>query len=147
GPANAALLTVPLERSRLAITVVALMTAVLVLLFPPWRARAIRTTTRYAAIPAVPPVTVIDTITWTLSFQPIYAPPRSRLDSERMRALATRALGGDTGARAELRRTAGAFEQRYHAPEVLRTAGELWRDSVLAVAGIPSISSYSVDFS
>src|SRR2546423_1626663 len=116
------------------------------MLFPPWLARAIRTTTRYAAVPGVVPVTVIDTVVWSLSFEPLYAPPRPALDAERMRTLATRSFKGDTSARAELRRETGAFEQRFGAPEVLRTTGELWRDSVLAVAGIPSLGSYSVTF-
>ena len=137
---------VQFDRGRLPIVVGALIIALLLLVFPPWHARAIRTTTRYAAIPGVAPVTVIDTIIWTLAFEPLYAPPRPMLDGERMRALAARSFQGDTGARAELRQRAGAFEQRFRAPEVLRTAGELWRDSVLSIAGIPSLSSYYVTF-
>jgi len=137
---------VQFDRHRLPIVVGALIIALLVMLFPPWLARAIRTTTRYAAVPGVVPVTVIDTVVWSLSFEPLYAPPRPALDAERMRTLATRSFKGDTSARAELRRETGAFEQRFGAPEVLRTTGELWRDSVLAVAGIPSLSSYSVTF-
>ena len=132
---------------RSPIVIGALVIALLVLLFPPWRARAIRITTRYLGVPGVAPVTVIDTIDWTLSFEPIYSPPRASLDGNAMRALATRSFRGDTIARTELRRRTGAFERRFHAPEVLRTSGELWRDSVLALTGIPSMSSYDVTFS
>ena len=63
-----------------------------------------------------------------------------------MRELAQRSLGGDTSARAELRRRTTGVERRYHAPEVLRTDGEIWRDSVLAAAGIPATSSYDLTF-
>jgi hypothetical protein len=121
--------------------------ALLVLLFPPWRARAIRTTTRYAATPGVEPSTLIDTVTWPIQFAPIFAAPRAALPGAAMRDLAQRSLGGDPSARAELRRRTSGVEQRYHAPEVLRTDGEIWRDSVLTAAGIPATSSYDLTFS
>lgn len=120
--------------------------AVLALLFPPWRARAIRSTTRYAAVAGVAPSTVVDTVDWLIPFAPIYAPPRSRLTGDRMRALAVRAIQGDTAARREMRESTMDLEQRYHAPAVLRTSGEVWRDSVLAAAGIPSASGYDLAF-
>lgn len=120
--------------------------AVLALLFPPWRARAIRTTTRYGAASGVAPSTVVDTIDWVIPFAPIYAPPRSRLTGDRMRQLAARAIRGDAEARRRMRDSVIVVEQRYHAPEVLRTGGEVWRDSVLAAAGIPAISGYELAF-
>ena len=123
------------------------LVAVLALLFPPWRARAIRTTTRYAAVSDVAPSTVVDTIDWLIPFAPIYAPPRAQVTGDRMRAVASRAIRGDTGARRWISDSVVVVEQRYHAPEVLRTGGEVWRDSVLAAAGIPSISSYDLAFS
>ena len=64
-----------------------------------------------------------------------------------MGELAQRSFHGDTTARAELRKVGAEIERRYHAPDELRTSGELWRDSVLAVAGIPSMSSYDLQFS
>ena len=121
--------------------------AVLALLFPPWRARAIRTTTRYAAVSGVVPSTVVDTIDWLIPFAPIYAPPQPRLNGDRMRQLAARAIRGDTEARQRIRDSTVDVEQRYHAPEVLRTRGEVWRDSVLGAAGIPAISGYDLAFS
>jgi len=120
--------------------------AVLSVLFPPWRARAIRTTIRYAAVPGVAPATDVDTIIWNLSFEPLFSPPRSPLAAAEMNSLAVRAASGDARARASLRATMGAFEQRYHAPEIIRTNGELWRDSVLMSAGVPAVSSYAASF-
>ncbi len=130
---------------RLILLCIALV-AVLALLFPPWRARAIRTTTRYAAVSGVAPSTVVDTIEWLIPFAPIYAKPRPLLAGDRMRALGSEAMHGDSSARRRLRDSTADVEQRYHAPEVLRTAGEVWRDSVLAAAGIPTISSYDLTF-
>ena len=120
--------------------------AVLAILFPPWRARAIRTTTRYATVSGVAPSTLVDTIDWLIPFAPIYAPPHPRLTGDRMRQLAVRAMSGDTDARRRMRDSTMDVEQRYHAPEVLRTGGEVWRDSVLSAAGIPAISGYDLAF-
>lgn len=120
--------------------------ALLVVLFPPWQARAIRTSTRYAAVTGVAPSTLTDTLGWTVPFAPVYSPPHAAIDGPRMQHLATRALVGDTAAAAELRRVTEPIERQYHAPEVLRAAGALWRDSVLAMAGIPSMTSYDVTF-
>ena len=130
---------------RLILPGIALL-GVLAVLFPPWRARAIRSTTRYAAISGVAPSTVVDTIDWLIPFAPIYAPPRPRLTGDRMRELAARAIRGDAEARQRMRDSTLDVEQRYHAPEVLRTGGEVWRDSVLAAAGIPAISGYDLAF-
>jgi hypothetical protein len=120
--------------------------AALIVVFPPWRARAIRTTARYEAIPGIAPATLIDTVRWTLPFAPLYAPPRTTLGGEQMQRLATRSLAGDTTAKAELRRSTSAFEARFHVPDILRASGALWRDSVLAKAGIPSVTSYDLRF-
>jgi hypothetical protein len=95
----------------------------------------------------VEPSTVIDTVAWPIQFAPIFARPRAAIAGAAMRDLAQRSLAGDTSARAELRRRTGGVERRYHAPEVLRTDGEIWRDSVLAAAGIPATSSYDLTFS
>lgn len=131
---------------RIAIVAVATVLAILSVLFPPWRARAIRTTTRFAAVSGVAPATIVDTVEWSLSFVSIFAPPRAPLSGGEMRALAVRSLSGDSMARDELRRRTEPFERRYHAPEIIRMDGEVWRDSVLAVAGIPAISSYEASF-
>ncbi|MFL5614464.1 MAG: hypothetical protein ACJ796_12460 [Gemmatimonadaceae bacterium] len=131
---------------RTAIVVVASTIALLLLIFPPWRARAIRTTTRYAAVPGVAPAVAIDSIAWPLSFAPIYSPPRAPLSGDRMRELAVRIANGDTSARRVLREATAEKERLVHVPEVLQTSGELWRDSVLTAAGIPASSSYDLTF-
>ena len=120
--------------------------ALVIVVFPPWQGRAVRTTTRYAAVPGVAPSVLTDTLTWTLPFAPVYAPPRATLDGNRMQQLATRSLLSDTAAASELRRSTEEIERKYHAPAVLRAAGALWRDSVLAKAGIPSVTSYEMTF-
>jgi hypothetical protein len=125
---------------------VAVLVGLGILVFPPWTARAVRTTTRYALVAGVAPATVVDTLKWRLRFSPIYAPPRAVLTAPAMRDLAERAQTGDTAARSRLTRLLDPFERRVRAPEILRTAGELWRDSVLAAAGMPSVSWYQVGF-
>lgn len=135
-----------MPRRRLLIFAGIALVAALVLLFPPWRARAIRTTDRYAAIAGVAPSTVVDTIDWLIPFAPIYAPPHPLLTANRMRELAARAIRGDSNASRRIRDSTLDVERRYRAPEVLRTAGEVWRDSVLTAAGIPAISGYDLAF-
>jgi hypothetical protein len=120
--------------------------ALLVLLFPPWRARAIRTTVRYGAVAGVAPSALTDTIAWLLPFMPVFAPPRVGITGDRMRDLAARSSAGDASARATLRAATADAERRVHVPEVMRTDGAIWRDSVLAAAGIPAASSYDLSF-
>lgn len=134
------------DRGRLVITGAALVIALGILLFPPWNARAIRTTTRYATVAGVAPATLVDTVTWALRSFPLFSPPRSPLSVMEMRDLAVRAQAGDSAAKRRLVLATGAFERRVGFPEILRTSGELWRDSVLAVAGMPSTSWYEVRF-
>jgi hypothetical protein len=133
-------------RHRRLILLVIAPVALLAVIFPPWRARAIRTTTRYAAVSGLAPSIVVDTIDWLVPFAAIYAPPRPLLTGDRMRELAARAIAGDSAARRSLSDSTTNVEQRYHAPEALRTGGEIWRDSVLAAAGIPAVSSYDLAF-
>ena len=95
----------------------------------------------------VAPATLIDTVTWGLSFEPLFAAPQAPMAAAELRRLSERAVAGDLGARAELRRVMDPFERKYNAPEVIRTSGEIWRDSVLAAAGVPAVSSYDVTFS
>lgn len=135
-----------MSRHRRLILIGIAVGAALALLFPPWRARAIRSSTRYGAVSGVAPSTVVDTIDWLIPFAPVYAPPRALLTGDRMRELAARAVRADTDARRRMRDSIIDVEQRYRAPEVLRTSGELWRDSVLAAAGIPAISGYDLAF-
>jgi hypothetical protein len=90
---------------------------------------------------------LVDTLRWTIAFAPLYSPPHAALLGPRMQQLAIRSLSGDTAAGNELRRSTEHVERDYHAPEVLRAAGALWRDSILARAGIPSVTSYDLTFS
>ena len=134
------------ERGRLLIAGTALVLALLILLFPPWRARAIRTTTRYAAVENVAPATLIDTVGWSIRFLPLFAPPRAPLTPAEVRELARHARTGDSVAKRRLVAEMNPFERRVGVPEILRTNGELWRDSVLSTAGVPSVSFYDASF-
>ena len=134
------------DRGRLVVTGLALAIALAILLFPPWNARAVRTTTRFAAVQGVTPATVVDTVSWTLRAFPLFAPPRPEITALEMQNLATHAQAGDSVAKRRLIQLTGSFERRVDTPEILRTSGELWRDSVLAAAGMPSVSSYEVTF-
>lgn len=120
--------------------------AVIVLLHPPWRAEAVRTTTRYGGTPGLAPLEVTDTVRWPVRWAPIYAPPRAPFTAAALRAASERALSGDTASRSAVRRLTEHFEERYGAPEGLRTAGTFWRDSVLASSGIRSGSTYEATF-
>ena len=133
--------------SRFASFTAATLVAVGVVLVPPWRATAIRTTTtRYGGEASATPMTLTDTVQWTLSWAPLYRRPRAPFTAAQWRAAEERALAGEGVARATLLPIVSRFERRYDVPDVLRAAGTAWRDSVLATAGMPSISSYDVVF-
>ena len=134
------------DRGRLLIAGTALALSVLILVFPPWRARAIRTTTRYAAVANVAPATVVDTVTWTIRALPLFDRPKAPLTAAEGRELSRRAQTGDMSAKRRLLAVMDPFERRVKAPDILQTGGELWRDSVLSAAQMPSVSSYDVDF-
>lgn len=134
------------DRGRLLIAGSALALVVLILVFPAWRARAIRTTTRYAAVANVAPATVVDTIIWTIRALPLFDPPKAPLTATEARELSQRAQKGDVRAKRHLLDAMAPFERRVKAPEILQTGGEVWRDSVLSAAQMPSVSSYEVAF-
>ena len=115
----------------------------MIVLYPPWRANAVRTTVRYATAPGVEPFTLVDTVRWTLSFAPAYARPRFPMGAAPLGPQTGRTT---TAAREERVRVLDEFERRYHVPQVLRTSGASWRDSILSSAGIPSGSSYEASF-
>ena len=127
------------SRSQRRVLAAALVAALLVAAHPPWRATAVRTSTRHAGVPNVEPVTLVDTIEWTLAFAPLYARPRSPSDPTLARQV-------DERARRERQAAIERFEHKYKVPEILRTAGAAWRDSILGRAGIPSASSYAARF-
>lgn len=133
-----------MDRSRWYLSTLALVGALLIVLFPPWRASAVRTTVRYATAPGVEPFTLVDTVRWTLSFAPAYARPRFPANAAWLDTQGGRTATDAT--REERLRVLDEFERRYHVPPVLRTSGASWRDSILSTAGIPSASSYQASF-
>ena len=133
-----------MDRSRWYLLALALASALLIVVYPPWRASAVRTTVRYASASGAEPFTLVDTVHWTLSFAPAYARPRFPASA----APLDPPTGRDTttAAREKRLRALDEFERRYHVPQVLRTSGASWRDSILSSAGIPSASSYEASF-
>jgi hypothetical protein len=122
------------------------VTALLIVIYPPWRAQAVRKTSRYAGMSGIEPLVFIDTVRWSLSFAPLYAQPRVPFTAADILRTIERASRGDTTAKRALVRTTDRFERRYGVPEVLRVSGSLWRDSVLSSAGVPSVSAYDLSF-
>ena len=116
------------------------------MLYPPWRATAIRITTRYGNVEGMQAQSVVDTVEWPLEFAPIAAAPRTPFTTTELQQIVIRAHRGDSTARDELRLTTQSFEERYHVPEALRASAAFWRDSVLSAAGIPSVTTYHVTF-
>ena len=133
-----------MDRSRWYPLALVLVSALLIVLYPPWRATAVRTSVRYSAAPGVEPFTLVDTVHWTLSFAPAYARPRFLADAAPLDPPAGRIL--TAAVREERLRALEEFERRYQVPQVLRTNGASWRDSILSSAGIPSASSYEASF-
>jgi hypothetical protein len=133
-------------RHRRALVGGALVAALLIVIYPPWRAEAVRETRRYADMSGVAPLVLVDTVRWSLSFVPLYARPHVPFTATDIRHAIERASLGDITAKRTLVTTTDRFERRYGVPDVLRVSGSLWRDSVLAAAGVPSISVYDVSF-
>ena len=128
-----------IDRAQVRLIGTAAAVAVLVALHPPWRATGVRTVTRFASAPGVEPATIVDTVEWALPFAPVYARPRAPA-----RPAASRVLSpGDSRYRSDM----AEFERRYKVPEMLRSAGAAWRDSILGRAGIPSGTVYEASFS
>jgi hypothetical protein len=95
--------------------------AALVALHPPWTARAVVNYISFKGFPAVPPVTVVDTVTWEIPFAAIYARPSLGLTAEELTAYQARISKGDTSAIREWRERTEDTERRYHVPDTLRS--------------------------
>lgn len=95
--------------------------AVLVALHPPWNATAVVNYISFKGFPAVPPVTVVDTVMWDIPFAAIYASPSLGLTARELAAYQRRISKGDTSAVREWRQTMERTERRYFVPDTLRS--------------------------
>lgn len=104
--------------------------AALVALHPPWTARAVVMRMAFD-VPAAPPTTVFDTVTWTVPFAAIYARPSIGIPAEEMSAYQVRISKGDTSTAREWQNRVENIEQRYRVPDTLRSKWAL--DTIGAV--------------
>lgn len=104
--------------------------AALVALHPPWTARAVVMRMAFD-VPAAPPTTVFDTVTWTVPFAAIYARPSIGIPAGEMSAYQARISKGDTSTAREWQNRVENIEQRYRVPDTLRSKWAL--DTIGAV--------------
>ncbi len=104
--------------------------AALVALHPPWTARAVAMRMSFD-VPAAPPTTVFDTVTWTVPFAAIYSRPSIGIPAGEMNTYQARISKGDTSTAREWQNRVENIERRYRVPDTLRSK---WgRDTVGAV--------------
>ena len=96
--------------------------ATLVALHPPWNARAVVNYVSYKGFPAVPPVDVVDTVSWDVPFATIYARPSLGLSAQELSTYQARISRGDTSTVREWQERIEDAERRYRVPDTLRSA-------------------------
>jgi hypothetical protein len=110
----------------------------LVVLHPPWIAKAVLTRMSFRGFPSVPPTTIIDSATWRVPFAAVYSPPTLDLPVGDLAEYQRRLLAGDTAAASEWQGRTEAIERRYRVPPKLRS---VWGRDTRAVAFTSSIVS------
>jgi hypothetical protein len=106
----------------------------LVALHPPWTARAVVMRMSFD-VPAAPPSTVFDTVSWTVPFAAIYSRPSIGIPAREMSAYQARIARGDTSTAREWQNRIENIERRYRVPDTLRSK---WaRDTV---GGVPAVA-------
>src|SRR5678816_1364473 len=105
----------------------------LIALHPPWTARALVMRMAFD-VPAAPPTTVFDTVTWAVPFAAIYAPPSIGIPAGEMTAYQARISRGDTSTAGEWQRRVESLERRYRVPDTLRSKWAL--DTIGAVPAV-----------
>jgi hypothetical protein len=108
-------------KTRRAILAAGAGLAALIVLHPPWIARAVAMRMSFEGFPAVRPTTVVDTVEWALPFAPIYDRPSLSLDAQQFAAYETRLSKGDTSAAREWQYRIEGIERRYRVPDSLRS--------------------------
>jgi len=95
------------------------MTA-LIALHPPWIARAVTMRMTFD-VPAAPPATVFDTVSWVIPFAAVYARPSLGIPAQQLAAYQARVSKGDTSTAREWQSRIEDIERRYRVPEQLRS--------------------------
>ena len=104
--------------------------AALVALHPPWTARAVVMRMAFD-VPAAPPTTVFDTVTWTVPTAPVYARPSISIPAGEMSDYQARISKGDTSTAGKWQKRVETIEGRYRVPDTLRSKWAL--DTIGAV--------------
>ena len=107
--------------------------AALIALHPPWTAQAVVMRMAFD-VPAAPPTTVFDTVTWTVPFAAIYARPSIGIPAGEMSAYQARISRGDTSTAREWQNRVESIERRYRVPDTLRSKWAL--DTIGAVPAV-----------
>jgi hypothetical protein len=94
--------------------------AVLVALHPPWTARAVVMRMSFD-VPAAPPATVFDTVTWVIASAPVYLRPSLGVSAQQLAGYQARISKGDTSAAREWQIRIENIERRYRVPDTLRS--------------------------
>ena len=94
--------------------------AALIALHPPWTARAVVMRMAFD-VPAAPPTTVFDTVTWTVPLAAIYAHPSISIPARDMSVYQARISKGDTSTAHEWQNRVESIERRYRVPDTLRS--------------------------
>lgn len=106
--------------SRRVIVAIGAGIAALVALHPPWIARAVVMRMSFD-VPAAPPTTVFDTVSWGVPFAAIYARPSLGIPAQQLAAYQARISRGDTSAAREWQSRVENIERRYRVPDTLRS--------------------------
>jgi hypothetical protein len=121
-------------KTRSVVLAIGVGIAALVALHPPWNAQAIVNYISFKGFPAVPPVTVIDTVSWDVPFAAIYARPSLGLSARDLAGYEARLSRGDTSTVREWQQRIENTERRYRVPDTLRS--EWIRDSAGAASTV-----------
>jgi len=111
--------------------------AALVALHPPWIARAVTMRMSFDGFPAVPPATVLDTVTWVVPFAATYNRPSLSLPARQLTAYQARLSKGDTSAAREWKQRIEETERRYRVPDTLRSR---WNPGPNTAGAIPTVA-------
>lgn len=110
--------------------------AALVALHPPWIARAVVMRMSFD-VPAAPPTTVFDTVTWVIPSAPIYARPSLGVSAQQLAVYQARISKGDTAAVREWQNRIENIERRYRVPDTLRSK---WTRDTDTGGAVPAVA-------
>jgi len=88
-------------------------------------------------VPAAPPTTVFDTVSWVVPFAAIYGRPSLGVPPRKQIAYQTRLSRGDTSAAREWQNRVENIERRYRVPDTLRSK---WTRDTDTGGAVPAVA-------